>query len=308
MRTLIALLFLSVPTFALTDAELASIGQRVWKNECGGTRDGLTSWNAGEDFASLGIGHFIWYPKGPHGPFEESFPKLVKFLTNGVKIRNGCTPQTALELARGISGAISQRAINELRALLFDTIRLQSRSRTTHGGSLPRCSPKPHRTARQCARSISTNAIHQRRNIALIDCQFQRRRNESGRVTKAKAGACYGCSPERGTAPAHQRIRRERRRDPRAPQKLAPRPQRATLARRLEKSCARLRRVRAMPNCVVVSPAATAQHRRAATVRQPPLFVKEARVDDLTGPSAVRRHCRCSIAQSDSFWCLIGIV
>ena len=33
----------------------------------------------GENFASLGIGHFIWYPKGVRGPFEESFPKFVEF-------------------------------------------------------------------------------------------------------------------------------------------------------------------------------------------------------------------------------------
>ena len=48
----------------LGGAELDRIGKRIWQNECGGTADGLTSWNAGENFASLGIGHFIWYPKG----------------------------------------------------------------------------------------------------------------------------------------------------------------------------------------------------------------------------------------------------
>lgn len=61
-------------------AELARIGQKVWKNECGGTVAGLTSWNEGENFASLGIGHFIWYPKNQRGPFEESFPQLARFL------------------------------------------------------------------------------------------------------------------------------------------------------------------------------------------------------------------------------------
>ena len=65
---------------ALSDADLESIGRRVWKNECGETREGLTSWNEGEAFASLGIGHFIWYPAGRPGPFEESFPPLVQYL------------------------------------------------------------------------------------------------------------------------------------------------------------------------------------------------------------------------------------
>src|SRR6187431_930337 len=64
----------------LSDAQANEIGRRIWKNECAGSIDGLTSWNSGEDFASLGIGHFIWYPDGKRGPFEESFPKLVSYL------------------------------------------------------------------------------------------------------------------------------------------------------------------------------------------------------------------------------------
>jgi hypothetical protein len=58
------------------------IGKKIWQNECNGTVSGLTSWNEGEDFASLGIGHFIWYPKGRRGPFEESFPKFMEFIRN----------------------------------------------------------------------------------------------------------------------------------------------------------------------------------------------------------------------------------
>ncbi len=64
----------------LSKSEAASIGKKIWKNECGGTVSGLTTWNKGEYFASLGIGHFIWYPKGVSGPFEESFPPLIAFM------------------------------------------------------------------------------------------------------------------------------------------------------------------------------------------------------------------------------------
>lgn len=67
---------------ALSQPQLQRVGQRIWQNECAGTVAGLTSWNAGEDFASLGIGHFIWYPKGKKGPFEESFPPLMTFLAS----------------------------------------------------------------------------------------------------------------------------------------------------------------------------------------------------------------------------------
>lgn len=55
------------------------IGARVWSNECAGSVQGLVSWNAGEGFPSLGIGHFIWYPSGRKAAFEESFPKLIAY-------------------------------------------------------------------------------------------------------------------------------------------------------------------------------------------------------------------------------------
>jgi hypothetical protein len=66
----------------LSPAETRRIGTKIWQNECNGTLAGLTSWNAGENFASLGIGHFIWYPEGAHGPFEESFPQFVRFVAD----------------------------------------------------------------------------------------------------------------------------------------------------------------------------------------------------------------------------------
>jgi hypothetical protein len=128
LRPLLLLLTLATPAFALSDAALTSIGHRVWQNECAGTRDGLTSWNGGEAFASLGIGHFIWYPKGASGPFEESFPKLVKFLAeNGRGIpmwmKDGCP---WISRASFMADFRSSR-MNELRDLLADTVHLQSR-------------------------------------------------------------------------------------------------------------------------------------------------------------------------------------
>ena len=80
------LLFLALARTALgtepvhiSDADALRIGKRIWQNESNSTVSGLTAWNVGEDFASLGIGHFIWYPKGVQGPFEESFPKFLAF-------------------------------------------------------------------------------------------------------------------------------------------------------------------------------------------------------------------------------------
>lgn len=63
------------------------IAAKIWQNECAGTVKGLVSWNKGEEFPSLGIGHFIWYPAGVKGKFEESFPSLVVFAeSKGIKV------------------------------------------------------------------------------------------------------------------------------------------------------------------------------------------------------------------------------
>jgi hypothetical protein len=85
---MLAALFLLASAVAATAAidlslsDTRRIGKRIWQNECNGTVAGLTSWNSGENFASLGIGHFIWYPKGQRGPFEESFPEFLSFAGN----------------------------------------------------------------------------------------------------------------------------------------------------------------------------------------------------------------------------------
>ena len=128
MKPLLVFLALAARALALTDSELDSIGRRVWQNECGGTRDGLTSWNSGENFASLGIGHFIWYPKNARGPFEESFPKLARFLAaNGVKTPAWLAGDCPWNSRAEFQSAIRSDRMNDLRDLLAATIRLQSR-------------------------------------------------------------------------------------------------------------------------------------------------------------------------------------
>ena len=113
----------------LSSAETRRIGNRIWQNECGGTVAGLTSWNAGENFASLGIGHFIWYPKGVRGPFDESFPKFAQFVrARGGKLpgvlsaNESCPWQTRAEFNQ----AAQSPPMKELRSFLAGTIDLQA--------------------------------------------------------------------------------------------------------------------------------------------------------------------------------------
>lgn len=65
---------------ALAPEEQKKIAEKVWYNECGGKKEGLCYWKEGENWASLGIGHFIWYPASFQGPFEETFPSLLRFM------------------------------------------------------------------------------------------------------------------------------------------------------------------------------------------------------------------------------------
>jgi len=113
---------------SLSDAELARIGHKVWINECDGTISGLTSWNEGEAFASLGIGHFIWYPADRPGPFEESFPPLIRYLaahraTPPAWMYGACPWVTRADFM----AAQESGRMKTLRNLLASTLPLQAR-------------------------------------------------------------------------------------------------------------------------------------------------------------------------------------
>lgn len=66
----------------LSNEQAQRIGEQIWKNEAAGKIENLIVWNKGEEFPSLGLGHFIWYPKNVDGPFQQSFPALIPYLKN----------------------------------------------------------------------------------------------------------------------------------------------------------------------------------------------------------------------------------
>jgi hypothetical protein len=113
----------------ISDADALRIGKRVWQNESNGSVAGLTAWNAGEDFASLGIGHFIWYPQGMRGPFEESFPKLLAYaqqrnitLPVWLNQATACPWKSRADFYKAKDSA----QMRELRQLLAHTVDLQA--------------------------------------------------------------------------------------------------------------------------------------------------------------------------------------
>lgn len=121
---------LSAERIDVSNKAAEEIGRRVWQNECAGTVSGLTAWNEGESFPSLGIGHFIWYPTGTTGPFDESFPRLVKFLAS-----QGVEVPESLKRAKGAPWPSRARFMQEfnsremiaLRGFLKRTVPQQAR-------------------------------------------------------------------------------------------------------------------------------------------------------------------------------------
>ncbi len=104
--------------------ELARIGERIAWNETGGRAEHLVTWAAGEEHASLGIGHVIWYPEGRRGPFRESFPELLAFLAaQGVELPAWLGPDTPCPWPDRASfrAAGDDPRMIELRRLLAET-------------------------------------------------------------------------------------------------------------------------------------------------------------------------------------------
>ncbi len=64
----------------ISNSELMEIAEKIYRNETGGKRENLVAWNSGENFPSLGVGHFIWAKSSDsNGIFGESLPGLVQF-------------------------------------------------------------------------------------------------------------------------------------------------------------------------------------------------------------------------------------
>ena len=141
---------------ALDEEQLGWLGQRIFSNECANQLRCLTSWNEGENFPSMGIGHFIWYQSGQRAPFEETFPALLAHLQRaGVNLppwlfsNTSCTnppaetsdcnifesttslsnlnklPNSPWKTREAFLADIDGLHLSNLRKLLYDTLNLQ---------------------------------------------------------------------------------------------------------------------------------------------------------------------------------------
>lgn len=163
-----------IPAVSIPARQIVSIGRRIWHNECRGTTSGLTSWNAGEEFASLGIGHFIWYPEGQSGPFQESFPMLLEYLE-----RHGAVLPEWLTVSVGSPWASREEFLadfhsermRELRRLLARTTGLQARFIVSRlQAALPKMLARLPESERERVRSLFGRLAAQPAGVyALVD-------------------------------------------------------------------------------------------------------------------------------------------
>ena len=121
------LLVLAVSVLTMGPEERVKVANKIWENECGSTLEGLIHWNRGESFGSFGIGHFIWYPEGERGIYEETFPGFLSFLEDKGEVippyllKKGCLWSSREEFLEKKEG----REARSFRRFLYSTKELQ---------------------------------------------------------------------------------------------------------------------------------------------------------------------------------------
>ncbi len=101
-----------------------AFSEKIWHNECKGSREDLIYWKQGENFASLGIGHFIWYAKDKKERFHETFPDLLLFLeTQGVLLPPWLSTvrECPWDSREKFYAEINSSQMQSLRQFLWDT-------------------------------------------------------------------------------------------------------------------------------------------------------------------------------------------
>jgi len=116
---------------SLTPYELNVISEKIYQNETGGNPKFLMYWSPNEDFASLGIGHFIWYPRGEPKRFDETFPSMIDYyVANKIEVphwllqaRKTGAPWKNRDLFERSRG---DKEFQQLKTLLMNTKALQT--------------------------------------------------------------------------------------------------------------------------------------------------------------------------------------
>ena len=183
---------------SLPDADLAWLGDRIYANECNRAASCLTAWNEGEEFPSLGIGHFIWYQADQAGIYQETFPELLQHLARAGHTLPSWVVQNDLEQPwsdrESFLGARDGQELSELRGLLQSSLSAQTsfivqRFHT----SVPRllAEAAPHERQSLAAKINAVASTDQPRGLyALID--YVHFKGEGTRDTERYQGQGWG--------------------------------------------------------------------------------------------------------------------
>ena len=120
-----------VTTPKLTPYELNVIAEKIYQNETAGKSEFIMFWSPNDDFASLGIGHFIWYPQGEPKRFDETFPSMIDYYV----ANNVALPQWLLRVRKtgapwrnreAFEKARNDKEFQQLKNILMNTKALQT--------------------------------------------------------------------------------------------------------------------------------------------------------------------------------------
>jgi len=161
---------------AVDNSELFAIGDQIFKNETGGKIDQLVHWNHREDFASMGIGHFTWYPAGRRARYGNTFPGLLDHLQkNGVQLPywvqrarfEGAPWRSREELMR----AKNTPEVRQFSQILYNTRHLQAKYIMDRAmRAMPRLVKKtPQHLRRHVANNLNAVANSRGGRYVLID-------------------------------------------------------------------------------------------------------------------------------------------
>ena len=183
---------------ALDDAALTWLGDRIFQNECSREPRCLTAWNAGEDFPSLVLGHFIWYRACQQEAFTESFPALLEWLEQEGQTLPAWIEQQQREQPwpdrDSFLAAMNGPELSGLRQLLQDTMPAQARfivARFDKGlASMLATLPSPERGRIEEKISHLLAAAPQQASFALID--YAHFKGEGSNPRERYAGQGWG--------------------------------------------------------------------------------------------------------------------
>ncbi len=127
---LILLLFFSKDALAsektidITEAQAHFIAMKVWQNEGASLDKYLIHWNDGEAFASVGIGHFIWFSKGHSEKFQQVFPRVISLMEiSQIKLPDWLNSHTPLPWSSKEELNLAKKSGSKKYLELFDLLK-----------------------------------------------------------------------------------------------------------------------------------------------------------------------------------------